>query len=466
MNVVVTLSDFLGFDDELDKEGVFNPILDIDANYFINIKRLQVTKEKYFEKTYEKIQAFFAKIYRLLKIAPNENSRLYKEAVKMFIFPEINNLGLGYSKGKQGSGFGREIAQRVIKDAKEIIDAGNTDSEFFQLIGLFEEKVGPDRLSDMYSNLIIEEIMEYTKWKNKELGINKRNFPNHIFVGELLINPYKNKPVLLLPKDILHELPIAKEWEDIDEVCSKIKTIRDEVNDVVGEKWRELSVIDKKSFIKNNIIKVMDRYEKVISEYTKYNVDAYDFENDKAGFVYIPKVLKGIELEPLELSKKESEKDIVVKICDKFKRLLENNAISKLLYDKDGEFRGEKAVQLLFFGIADSYCEANDLDINPELNSGRGNIDFKFSKGYKKRIIVEIKLTSNRQLVHGMKTQIFEYAKAEKTDELIYLVVDNKGSEKTLKKLYEEYNKLDKKPILIVIDPQIKDSASIYEGDK
>ena len=141
---------------------------------------------------------------------------------------------------------------------------------------------------------------------------------------------------------------------------------------------------------------------------------------------------------------------------------MENNALTKLLYEKNGKFRGEKSVQLLFYGISDSYCEAFDVDISPELNSGRGNIDFKYSKGYKDRVIVEVKLTSNRQLIHGMKTQIMEYAKAEKTDQLVYLVIDDLKDEEKIKKLYNEYNKIESKPKLIVIDTEIKKSASIY----
>ena len=61
--------------------------------------------------------------------------------------------------------------------------------------------------------------------------------------------------------------------------------------------------------------------------------------------------------------------------------LIENNQLSKLLYNSDGTRKRESAAQLVFFGIASSYCAANDLDITPEANSGRGPVDFKFSKG-------------------------------------------------------------------------------------
>lgn len=459
---MVTLSEYLNLGDKLENEGIFDTILDIDANYFINIKRIKDTKEKNFKQSYEKIQKFFSKIYKILSNTSDKNSRLYREAVKIFDFPEISNIGLGYSKGKYGSGFGPMLAEKIISDAKEIIDAGINDADLFQLIGLFEDNVGPDRLSDMYSHLIYEDILSYTNEKNRILEISEKNYPDKKFKNGLLINPFKNKPVLLLPKDILHELPIAREWEDIDDACSRIRVIRNEMNEFVGDEWKKASVKDKKNFIKEKIMKNKDNFDNVISEYKKCTVEPYDFDNDSLGFHIISKELKNINLEEIKINRGESTKKIVLKICDKFKDLVENNALVKLLYEKNGKFRGEKAVQLLFYGISDSYCEAFDMDISPESNSGRGNIDFKCSKGYKDRVIVEVKLTSNRQLIHGMKTQIAEYAKAEKTNQLIYLVIDDLKDEEKIKKLYKEYNEMSKKPELIIINTEIKKSASIY----
>lgn len=56
---LIALSDYLGLGDKLDEEGIFDTILDIDANYFINIKRIKDTKEKNFQNSYGRIQQFF-----------------------------------------------------------------------------------------------------------------------------------------------------------------------------------------------------------------------------------------------------------------------------------------------------------------------------------------------------------------------------------------------------------------------
>ena len=56
---MLNLSEYLELENKLDDEGVFDVILDIDANYFININRLKDTKEKDFINSYVKIEKFF-----------------------------------------------------------------------------------------------------------------------------------------------------------------------------------------------------------------------------------------------------------------------------------------------------------------------------------------------------------------------------------------------------------------------
>ena len=459
---MINLSKYLGLGGRLEEEGIFDLVLNKDAPYFINIKRLAVSSEKEFADSYAKIQEFFRQIYKLLSKAKDKDSRLYKEAENRFQLHEINNLGLGYSKGINGNAFGKELIKNIVSDAKEIIDAGNSDLELFELIGLFTDKVGPDRLSDMYSNLILGDIREYTLNKYKVLGISKENFPNEKFEEGFLINPYKKKPVLLLPKSILQDLPIAEEWEDVDYVYTKNQVIRNEINRVVADEWTEMTVSEKKKFVKENVMKQKNVFDALIREYKEFTVVEYDFKEDPVGFYIITQNLDKIDIGKLDLESTYSPKDIVLKICEKFKDLVENNALSKLLYDNNGKSRGEKSAQLLFYGIASSFCEANNIDCSPELNSGRGNIDFKFSKGYTDKIIVEMKLTSNQQLVHGLTVQIMEYAKAEKTDKLIYLVIDDSNNEKRIEKMYKAYNDMKIKSDLIFVDAIPKASASTF----
>ena len=150
-------------------------------------------------------------------------------------------------------------------------------------------------------------------------------------------------------------------------------------------------------------------------------------------------------------------------ICRQFANLIEDNGLYELLYDSNGKTKRESAAQLLFFGIADSYCKANDLDLIREGNNGRGAVDFKLSRGAKNKALVEVKLTSNNQLFHGIQTQLPIYMKQENVKKALYLIIDN-GHEIALKHFIDYYNSLtveEKGKIeYMVIDATPKESAS------
>jgi hypothetical protein len=76
-----------------------------------------------------------------------------------------------------------------------------------------------------------------------------------------------------------------------------------------------------------------------------------------------------------------------------FKKNIEENKL--LLYREDGRARHEVFAQRLFFAVADAYCDANNVDLSREVNAGNGPVDFKLSIGYKGRILVEVKKSSN-----------------------------------------------------------------------
>lgn len=148
------LSNLLKVGNKLEILGVFDPILDLDSNYFINIKRLKDSTIPEFAGAYEKVNARFEQIGRLLAASTKPNDKMYRTALSMFDFPEVNGICLGYSNSKTGSGMGEKLRDQIVGDAKQIIDAGVRDPEIFHLAGLFERGVGPDRLSDMIACII------------------------------------------------------------------------------------------------------------------------------------------------------------------------------------------------------------------------------------------------------------------------------------------------------------------------
>jgi hypothetical protein len=104
-------------------------------------------------------------------------------------------------------------------------------------------------------------------------------------------------------------------------------------------------------------------------------------------------------------------------------RKVEYNGLYIVFYNDNDSPRRENVIQRTFQAIADSYCEANNLDLSPEVNAGRGPVDFKFSRGTKK-VIVELKRSSNTRVLHGYQVQLAIYEEAEKCPRSVYVVMD------------------------------------------
>ena len=85
--------------------------------------------------------------------------------------------------------------------------------------------------------------------------------------------------------------------------------------------------------------------------------------------------------------------------------------------------RSEEDVQLLFKGILDEHCRANNIDFTREVNQGMGPVDFRFSSGYKNRVLLEAKLAKNSKFWNGLKKQLPQYMKIDSCKLGIFLVV-------------------------------------------
>ena len=67
------LSDYLKIGYKLDEDGIFDPVLDEDSHFFINLQRLKKTSIPEFMDSYEKIHEYFRKIIKLLDKAGSKD---------------------------------------------------------------------------------------------------------------------------------------------------------------------------------------------------------------------------------------------------------------------------------------------------------------------------------------------------------------------------------------------------------
>ncbi|OIR17769.1 hypothetical protein GALL_19910 [mine drainage metagenome] len=418
--------------DTLHDLGVLNPVLNADTRLFID--PLLFEKSKHIEISTGAVASYrnrFSTLIKLLAASKSENDVPWRNAYRFFDFPEIQGTCLGYGASSiHGSAWGAKLRKQVLATAKEIVDLGITDPDLFMALALFEEGIGPDRISDMATNIIIQDLINFNQNLFKKFQIPLKKFEINGICAELPQNPLETKtsPIILVPTDILGELPVALDWSGVSDAAHKSKVIRNSVNSHIAEIWKSTSRRDKQK-LKEAALSSSEAFSTLLNALHSVDGKPYNLEKDRAGQVAWTRVLEKVANEhPLTFSLKATPSiddvfKVVQIIVQQFARLVEQKGLWKELW-ADTKPRHESSAQRIFFAVADSYCKANNVDITPEADSGGGPVDFKFSTSYDTRVLVEIKLSTNPNVVSGYDTQLEIYKGAEETTRAIYLVID------------------------------------------
>lgn len=463
------ISSVLGVKEKaLSSEGAFDAFVDIDSRFYIDPHLLESASTIELKGSYKKFKDHFKSIIHLLDASKRRNDTFYQQALRRLIFREISLVALGYaSQGTRGSGIGPKLASHIVETASEIIKAGIKDPVLFELVGLFEDNIGADRISDMTVSIILPNILEYSQRVAKNLKVNTKSVKVRNVAYNIAIDPKNRRLIVLIPKEILTPLPVALDWDEIDFVSAHNQQLRDKVNRTVGDTWKVAAKKLSKGELRIALLKSPDSLRKLIQRYKDRPANKYNFELDPAGeIIWHEAGLKFATLYPLELAPVSANNilDVVTKICQHFRSLVEDNGLFQLLYDDAKNRKHERAAQLLFFGIADAYCEANNLELSREPNAGRGPVDFRVSRGYRARVNVEVKYSSNTSLYHGYTTQLPIYDKAEKTFHSVYLIIKTTESTAAIDRLLELRKKgLEKgnhMPDIIIVDGKYMLSGS------
>ncbi|WP_284892750.1 hypothetical protein [Cobetia amphilecti] len=468
-----TVSSEFGIDiSTLQTLGVLDVLLGADTPLFID--PLLLSSSAHPEINSGAVSSYeqrFERIIKLLSKSKKENDVAWKAAKKLFSFSEVGWTCLGYSSGKYGSGFGKELSDKTLDVASQIISLGVDDIDMFMALAIFEEGIGPDRISDMTTNIILHDLITFSMRINESLKIPTKTYIVDGVNYDLVENPYTEEPLIFVPNDIVRNLPIATDWSEVQAAIKENEELRDRVSGKVGELWTNVTR-EKKKRLKDSALSSKKSFKDLLDMLHDIPVSSYDIALDRDGNFFWKKILKDISSEyPLSLSKYSNKNlsaaevvSVVDIIIERFQDLVENKGLWKELWESESKPRKEKASQMLFYAIAYSYCQANDLDLIPEAESGNGPVDFKISQGFEKKVLVEIKLSNNGRLVHGYEKQLEIYKKAEDTDYGVFLIIDVGG-------LGDKYNRVQlardkfmeehgKASVVRLVDGNKKESAS------
>lgn len=458
--------------EKFEEYGILNPNLNKNTKMFIDPVLLKDSKYKLFSNkaynTYvKKFEDLYIEMKAYIKLPDNLKLKAQKNIINKLTFRGIPYLCLGYSEsGDRDKGIGKECARKILANAEELfsLDIDNNPA-IFSIVYLLTEKIGPDYISDMTSQIIIEEIKEFTQVMSPKLGLITYKFKGEKY--ELPKHPYLNSPLLLLPEDILNTLPIDVDIDDIYNGYRPNNEIRDEVSLFIGDIFRKYHEKSNKDILKYNLKVSFKNNPKFLKDFVNYVTNRkskpYDFKTDKDGFYFLSRFRKEFNLNDVNVESLEIL-DAIDKIIKKFKDKIDNNNdIKRNLLWINEKPRKEKTWQQAFHLAIFQKLEDVDLDIVPEYQTGSGPIDFTITKGSNTRILIEIKLSKNNP-IKGLESQLEEYKKCVGHVKAYFICFNLEKDNDKYNKLSADLNKKKKElgldTEIIIIDGRINPSAS------
>lgn len=459
--MAISFADEYGIDkSKLEELRVFNLILDVDTRIYVDPAKLRNSDVEEFKDSTKTVEEYFRKIVILLKASRVEGDAFWQSAKKLFNFKEQSGTCLGYSEsGTHGNGIGRGLGESTLRLMKDLIEKGRDEPILFEIINVFQEGIGCDRVSDLIIHILRKEILSFTDRVCRHLGIDDVNIEDGDQSYRSCLNRYNELPLLLVPADVVTPLPEINSPDDISSLLTKNQMVRNEIQNYIP-----LNGNLGKSDVLRAVSESDTIYQELVAELKRIRSKSYDFTSDPSGeHIWYENSKQVVKNNPLLLDKRADVWAVINAEVEYIKRIVEENGVNQLLYREDGEPHKEAYAQKLFSAIMRKQCENNDIDLSPETNNGRGPVDFKLSRGTEK-VLVEVKLTTNKQLIHGLETQLPIYMTQECSQRGIFLVFDVAKTDHARKKLMSIYSKLPKETKdrirLVIVDATLKLSAS------
>lgn len=408
--------------DRTDADDWYDPHLTVDTKLFIDPLLLLLFGPPW-ESAHQELIEHFAHCFSLIAKAGSPSSTSGKMARRLLTFPEPAEFGLGYTtSGTRGSGSGDKFAGTIADGIAVAIAAGIDRPEHIEEIGILNEGIGADRISDAVANVLKHRFVSYTQSVCTSHSVpmalhrltNARVFPAHgRWLNEsvrLPTNPSSGGPILLAPDAILNNLPVlnADDWFD----SNLNEDLRSQMNLKVGQHARKKDIV---RFARANPDRVRAWARQQSS---RPDLRGYDFADDPKGVVqWDGQPVAYARHHPLVGIHRPTDSDglaiLIGSALDSYAHFLEEQRGWSLLWDSDGKEKPEEAAQLVLLGMAKHYLGLFDVEIDREVEVGRGPVDFKASSGASLRALIEIKKAHNGKFWHGLQRQLPAYLKSD-----------------------------------------------------
>jgi hypothetical protein len=413
------------------KDDWFDTILDVDTELFVDPFLVFKETDGFWADAHDLLIAHFNLAFLLVAQGNCDPKTLaYRKALRLLAFKEPRELCLGYTaQGTRGSGSGGKLGGLIAQGIAAAISRGLTNPSHFEELGILQERIGADRISDATCTILKPKLLSYTQViaKRHEIKLDRHQLYAASFdaqrqrferpIVEVPTNPETGGPLVFVPKRFLRDLPKLNkdDWWDFHEN----EELRDDLNyEVMGR-------VDKATIVATARTH-MDSVRRWADEREQEDADPYDFDRDQNGLVgWEPAAAQFTTANPLAIKPPDDAVGftaVIEAIIEQFRLFVEEQGGWWLLWDglKD---KPERAPQLVFYGIARNYCRANNIVVDPETDLGRGPVDFKFSNGYIHRAHVEIKKLHNGKFWNGLDLQLPAYLSSDEVEKGWFLAV-------------------------------------------
>lgn len=438
-------------------------ILDVDTKLWVDPFLIFKDTDAHWAGAHSQIIQHFQTCFDLIvQGGMREHTLPYQKALSLLTFREPKEFCLGFTvDGTDGAGAGRGYARLIAKAMVEAINRGLSDLEHFEELGILEKGIGADRISDLTCNILKGRFIEYTKAVAARHSLETRSFVvrNALYNSiakrwengrhDLPVNPSNGEPILLTPERFIRDQPTlnAEAWFDY----YQHEQLRQDTS------YEILTNVDK-----TLIVNTARQHAQEVRDWTDVQqataqAEPYNLASDPNGvYRWDKETRQYVYSNPLSIAPPTNDEEflgVIDQIIGAFRRYIQENRGWSLLWNDNGVEKNEEAAQLVFLGIAKAHCKANNINVDREVEIGRGPVDFKFSNGHTFRALLEIKKLHNGDFWQGIERQLPTYLEGDDCQYAWYVAIQYRPggiSAKRAPRLTEVINNLQEESGKIV----------------
>ncbi|HRJ06081.1 MAG TPA: hypothetical protein PK096_00735 [Candidatus Saccharibacteria bacterium] len=437
-----------------DSFDFFDTNLEFDTPVFIDPFLLKNSPVEAERKLFERFGDFFRYAYdQSFQLSIGKKN--VEKFARLLTFPEPRSIYMGYTEASN-RGHGANLTTRLLRfflesSAKEYVrETKYFPEELYNPISLqvFTDGVGPDAISDITANLIMDYLIEYTveqanKWNielKPRMALDRDGFDfdeNTWKSGgyyNLPANPLNpSEPVIFVPKHLLRGID-----EIYDDTKSRVFSIlRSDTG--LSEKFSDLLNKSLKKVTMDEVREVFLQEGSVHYRFLKQLQEdrskPYDFKTDYLGLLADKNYVDYFEgqdlgsIQSCEMLKNKTRELLSIFDDDHSRR----DGWKDAWKERKGTMvpQAEVVIGRKFRGMGYAYfSHFPEVTFIAEAGTGNGFVDFQII--YRDcRIVVELKLLSNASLkghepkipayVHGLTRQLPEYAYNTKAKHAFYV---------------------------------------------